>query len=332
MVKLLSRAVVSVVLLSSLGVPGCAFIVADLNPFSQQPQGLEEQTVEGEGRDKIVVVDVSRVITDQENEGTLGIGKRESTVARVKEELQQAADDDRVKAIVLRINSPGGTVTASDILYHEVRRFAEARQLPIIAQLMDLGTSGAYYTALAADQIVAQPTTVTGSIGVVMFGVNLEGLLDKVGVKNQTLKAGTYKDIGSPLRAMTPDEHQILQEVLNDMRGRFVQLIRERRPNAQGDALATVTDGRIVTAQQALAAGLVDRIGYLEDAVTLAREHAGLETARVIMYRRPTEFSENIYSRAAGAPPQINLINLDLGALGMRSPAFMYLWQPQLGN
>ena len=320
------------IVFAALVLPGCAFIVADLNPFAARPQALEEHVVEGEGKAKILVVDVSHVISDEEREGTLGIGKQESVVARVKEELRQAADDDRVKAVVLRINSPGGTVTASDTLYHMVREFAAKQQVPVIAQLMDLGTSGAYYAALAADDIVAQPTTVTGSIGVIMFGINLEGLLDKVGVKNQTLKAGAHKDIGSPLREMTPEERQILQGVLDDMRGRFVQLVRERRQHANADTFAAVTDGRIVTAGQALQAGLIDRIGYLDDALALARERAGLTAARVILYRRGNEFSENIYSKAGTAPAQVNLINFDLGALAGRGPAFMYLWQPQLGE
>jgi protease-4 len=232
--------------------------------------------------------------------------------------------------VVLRINSPGGTVTASDTLYHVVRDFIANKQVPVVAQLMDLGTSGAYYVALSADEIVAQPTTVTGSIGVIMFGVDLTGLLDKVGVKNQTLKAGTHKDIGSPLRPMTPEERQILQSVLDDMRGRFVQLVRERRPQANAEMFAAVTDGRIITAGQALQAGLVDRIGYLDDAISVAKQRAGLTEARVILYRRGNEFSENIYSKAATTPPQVNLINFDLGTLAGRGPAFMYLWEPQL--
>jgi len=320
------------VLLGAFTLPGCAFVVADLNPFAARPQALEEHVVEGEGKAKILVVDVSHAISDEEREGTLGLGKQESVVARVTEELRQATDDDRLKAVVLRINSPGGTVTASDTLYHVVREFAAKKQVPVIAQMLDMGTSGAYYVALAADEIIAQPTTVTGSIGVIMFGLNVQGLLEKVGVKNQTLKAGANKDIGSPLREMTPEERQILQSVLDDMRGRFVQLVRERRPHASPESFAAVTDGRIVTADQALQAGLIDRIGYLDDAIAIARERAGLTTARVILYRRANEFSENIYSKAGAAPAQVNLINFDLGALAGHGPAFMYLWQPQLGE
>jgi len=327
----LLRAVSGLALLVvTLLLPGCAFVVADLNPFAARPQALEEHVVEGEGKAKVLVVDISHVISDEEREGTLGIGKEESLVARVTEELRQAGDDDRVKAVVLRINSPGGTVTASDTLYHVVRDFSTKKQVPVVAQLMDMGTSGAYYVALSTDEIVAQPTTVTGSIGVIMFGLNLEGLMGKIGVKNQTFKAGAHKDIGSPLREMTPEEKEILQSVLDDMRGRFVQLVHERRPQANAEMFGAVTDGRIITSGQALQAGLIDRIGYLDDAITIAKQRAGVTEARVILYRRGNEFSENIYSKAGTAAPQVNLINFDLGALAGRGPAFMYLWQPQL--
>ena len=124
-------------LLGVLTVPGCAFVVADLNPFASRPQALEEHVVEGEGRAKILVVDVSHVISDEERDGALGLGKEESVVARTTEELRQAADDDRVKAVVLRINSPGGTVTASDTLYHVVRDFAAKKQVPVVAQMLE---------------------------------------------------------------------------------------------------------------------------------------------------------------------------------------------------
>jgi protease-4 len=315
-------------LLSCLPLAGCAFVVADLNPFGGRPEQLREQVVEGEGKPKILLIDISRTIGDEERDPALGLRRRESTVARVKEELRKAEEDDRVQAVVLRINSPGGTVTASDILYHELRAFSARRKVPIVAQCLDVATSGAYYAALAADEIVAQPTTVTGSIGVIMFGLNVEGLLDKLGVRNQTLKAGTHKDIGSPLRAMTPDDERILQGILDDMRGRFVQLVQERRPGAKPDMLPSVTDGRVITAGQALEAGLIDRIGYLDDALAVARQRAGVTTARVVVYRRPSEFGQTIYSIGGGAPAQVNLMNVDLGGLLPHGPAFMYLWAP----
>ncbi len=307
--------------------PGCVFITGNINPFSAVPQPLEEHVVSGEGADKILLIDISRVITGQEEEDALGVKRRDSTTARVREELDKAAKDDRVRAVVLRINSPGGTVTASDIVFHQVMEFKARRRVPVVAQMLDMATSGGYYVALAADEIVASPTTVTGSVGVVMYGLNLAGLLQKLGVKNQTLKAGERKDMGSPLREMTPEEAGILQAVLTQMHQRFLMLVGQQRPGMSPEALRSIADGRIVTAEQALQLHMVDRIGYLDDTLASVAQRAGLVRARVVMYRRPEQFAENIYSRAA-VPGQINLMNVDLGGLAYSGPQFMYLWLP----
>jgi len=309
---------------------GCVLITGTLNPFSNEPQPLQEHVVFGEGRDKILMLDVSKMIGSEDEEGALGIIRRESTTARVREELEMAANDDRVRAVVLRINSPGGTVTASDIIFHQLMRFKKDTGRPVVAQMLDMGTSGAYYVALAADEIVATPTTVTGSIGVVMYGVNLSGLMDKVGIRNQTIKAGALKDMGSPLRPMTPQEDTILHDVLKQMQDRFLELVRERRPGLTAEGAQTIADGRILTAEQALALNLVDRIGYLDDTLRVAGARAGVEEARVVMYRRPQEFAETIYSRGALHAPQINLVNLDFAGLGLASPQFMYMWLPSV--
>lgn len=309
--------------------PGCVFITGNLNPFSSAPQPLEEHVVSGEGKAKVVVINVSRTISNEEEEAPFGIAREESTTARVHEELDQAGKDDRVCAVVLRINSPGGTVTASDVIYQDIMTFKAEHHVPVLAQLLDMGTSGAYYVALAADEIVATPTTVTGSVGVVMYNVNFAGLMDKLGIRNQTMKAGAHKDIGSPLRPMTSEEQRILQSLLNDMHDRFLNVVRERRPGLTAEAAQTISDGRVLTAQQALAAGLVDRIGYLSDTIDTAKRRAGVAEARTVLYRRPQEFAENIYSRAGFGAPQVNLVNFDVSGLP-QSPQFLYMWLPRL--
>jgi protease-4 len=307
---------------------GCVFITGNLNPFVSAPQPLEERVVSGEGKAKVVIVDISRVISSQEEEAPFGITRRESVTARVRQELQQAGKDDRVRAVVLRINSPGGTVTASDTVYHEIMTFKAEHPVPVIAQFLDMGTSGAYYVALAADEIVASPTTVTGSIGVVMYGVNFAGLMAKVGIKNQTIKSGEKKDIGSPLRPMTPDDARLLQDILGDLQQHFLTVVRTRRPGLSADTVRTIADGRILTADQALQMGLIDRIGYLRDTLATAKQRAGLTEARVVMYRRPDEFAENIYSTALQSPVHVNLVNLDFGGLAHATPQFLYMWLP----
>ncbi|MGH7316360.1 MAG: signal peptide peptidase SppA, partial [Candidatus Rokuibacteriota bacterium] len=272
---------------------GCSLITLDLQP---KIRALEEKTVEGKGTSKILLLDLSGVLS--EDLPTFSIGApppRVPVVARVREELQKAEEDERVRAVIVRINSPGGTITASDILYHELLAFKARKKVPVIAAIMDVGASGGYYAALAADTIVVNPTTITGSIGVVMVTVNAQGLLEKIGVTPLAIKSGPMKDAGSPFRSLTEPERAVFQSIIDDMYGRFVGLIVQSR-KLPADRVRALADGRVYTAEQALKLGLVDRIGYLEDVVTLAKERAGLGEARVIMYHRPKEYRANIYS------------------------------------
>jgi protease-4 len=317
-------------LTASLTMPlsGCVLVTGNFNPFTTKPQPLEEHVVSGEGKAKVLLIDISKAITGQEEEEAFGVKRRESTIAHVREQLDRAAEDDRVRAVVLRINSPGGTVTASDIIYQQLMDFKHKQGVPVVAQFLDMATSGAYYVALAADEIAAAPTSVTGSVGVVMYNVNVSGLMGKIGVADQTIKAGKHKDIGSPLRKMTPEEERILQTVLDQMQDRFLGLVRERRSKVTADGLKTISDGRLLTADQALQLGLVDRIGYLQETIDAAEHRAGVSQARVIMYRRPDEFAENVYSGAPIGPPQVNFINFDFAGMRPMTPQFLYMWLP----
>ncbi len=313
----------------ALGASGCFVSLGDLG-LRRGERPLEETKLEGEGRAKILLLAVSDVITDEPTRHAFGLVEEESTVARVHAELAKAADDDRVKAVVLRINSPGGGVTASDVIHGDLVRFKQERHVPIIAALGDLAASGGYYIACAADRIVAHPTTVTGSIGVILTGFNLEGLLAKVGVQNQTFKAGEHKDLLSPFRGATPEERRIVQAILDGLHARFVSVVREGRPKLDASRLAELTDGRIFDAPEALAAGLVDQIGDLHAAIDAARAAAGVDKARVVTYRRSDETRENIYSAARGLPAQVNVLPVDLGAFAGSGPRFLYLWAPGL--
>jgi len=306
---------------------GCVFITGEFDPLSTRPKPLEEHVVSGKGRTKIVLIDIADVITGTNQRGPLGITLEEATTARVFQQLEQARQDDAVRALLVRVNSPGGGVTASDIVFHQLRTYAAERNVPVVAQLLDLATSGGYYVALAADEIVASPTTVTGSVGVVMYGLNFSGLMQKLGVVDQTIKTGKEKDVGSPLRPMTPEDQRLLLGLLDPMKARFVDLVRERRPQVSAAVLATIADGRPVGANDALRDGLVDSIGYLDDTVRILRARVGDPDARVVMYRRPQEFAENLYSRGLPGAPQVNLVNVDVGALA-QPPQFMYLWLP----
>jgi protease IV len=315
----------------SLALAGCVVPIGSLGLLEGRGP-LEETVVDGEGRDKVLMLDVSEVITDTPTKHAFGLVEEESTLARIQSDLKKAGDDRRVKALVLRINSPGGGVTASDQIYAEIVRFKKEKHVPVVASLGDVAASGGYYVACAADRIVAHPTTVTGSIGVIMMGLNLEGLLQKIGVKNQTYKAGEHKDILSPFRAATPEERKIVQSILDSMHARFVSVVRENRPRLDQTRLGELTDGRIVDASQALDGGLVDEVGDLREAIADAKAAAKLEQARVVVYNRPQESPENIYSRAGGGPLQVNVLPVDLGALAGGGMRFMYLWAPGMGE
>ena len=289
------------------------------------PAPLMETTVEGEGSAKILLLQIDGVLSDEPEASWYGL-RRESPVARVREELDRARRDDSIDALLLRIDTPGGTVTASDLLYQEIVRFKKERGVPVVAQLMGMATSGGYYVAMSADTVIAHPTTVTGSIGVIFAGVNLSGLMAKYGVADQTITSGPFKDAGSPLRPMRPEERAQIQSVIDDMYQRFLDVVRRGRPALAPEDVARLADGRIYSAQQALANGLVDRIGDVEDAVDLARTRAGVEEARVVTYHRPREYRKNLYT--AEAPETAPRVEWPLPRLQLPQPAFLYLWAP----
>ena len=300
---------------------GCSVVSIDLTP---RVRPLQETTLEGKGRDKVVLLDLAGVLAE-EPIFTLEGRPQVPLLARVREELEKADEDDRVRAVVLRINSPGGTVTASDILYHEVSRFKARRKVPVIASILDVGASGGYYVALAADRIVAHPTTVTGSIGVLMLTVNAGGLLEKLGVSANYIKSGPYKDMGSPFRSLSPEERALFQELIDRLYGRFVSLVaRERRLDEA--RVRSFADGRVYTAAEALSLGLVDRIGYLEDAIAMAKEAAGITEAKVVAYHRPRQYRATIYSTADPPPPAAGVA--DLARVVLSGPRLLYLWWP----
>ncbi len=301
---------------------GCTFNF----PLFPGPGPLQETQVDGRGKAKVLLIEISGMISSQEKDG---FRPTSSMLASVKEQLTRAAKDDQIKAVVLRINTPGGTVTASDIIYHELKTFKANRKIPIVASIMDLGTSGGYYIAAAADRVLAHPSSVTGSIGVIMLTVNAKGLLEKVGVEATAVTSGPRKDMGSPFRTMTVEERTIFQGLIDSFYQRFLSIVQEGRANLQMEQIKRLADGRIYTGEQAKEAGLVDEIGYLEDAVEVAKKQAGLTEARVVTYQRPGEYSNNVYSKLMAPSGLASLAEFDLATLVRGgTPQFMYLWMP----
>jgi protease-4 len=294
-----------------------------------EPSGpVRETQISGTGDAKVLMLDLSGVIGSQDKDGLIS---QPGMLATFKEELTRASKDEKIKALVLRVNSPGGTVTASDILYHELKTFKAARRIPVVVSMMDVAASGGYYLAMAADSILVHPSTVTGSIGVIMLTVNARGLLEKVGVEANAITSGPRKDMGSPFRVMTSEEKEIFQGVIDSFYQRFLTVVQEGRPNLSLEQIKKLADGRIYSGEQAKVAGLVDDIGYLDEAIELAKKKAGVSEARVVTYRRPGEYQNNIYSRAltSGAPAWSSLANFDLLSMVRGgTPQFMYLWMP----
>jgi protease-4 len=314
-------------LLVALAASGCSVISIDLTP---RVRPLEEKTVEGKGDAKILLMELSGVISDEGVGPLLTIGSpppRVPLLVRFREELKKAKADDKVRALVLRINSPGGTVTASDILFREVDEFRRRAKIPVVAIMMDVAASGGYYVALAADTIVAHPTTVTGSIGTIMISVNARDLLDKIGLSPTTIKSGEHKDMGSPFRALTPEERTIFQSIIDDLQRQFVSKLIDRR-RLPADTARALADGRVYTAHQALQHKLVDRIGYMSDAIALARSAAGLDEARVVVYHRPREYRATYYAKSEATAGGLDASLSQFAALAALGPRFLYLWWP----
>jgi protease-4 len=308
--------------LLALSLAGCI----NVGPFPS-PE-LERVVVEKSDRwverNRIALVDISGFIASESGFWTMFGG---TSVADVQQKLELAGADSRVRAVVLRINSPGGEASASDVIYQEVLRFKEKTGKPVVAALMGTAASGGYYVALSADRIVASPTTITGSVGVIMDLINMEKLYGKLGLQSVVIKSGEKKDIGSPTRPMTPEEREILQGLNRALFDQFVAVVRERRRGMDAQQLKTVSDGRVVSAQEALQLNLVDRVGYLRDAIQVARELANIESADVILYRAAPSYNSNIYAQASTGLLLEEGLNM---LLLRRGPTFLYLWAPEL--
>ena len=306
---------------------GCTLFNITIIP-SAKP--LEEKVVEGEGRPKLLLLDIAGFISQKEPDGVPLAKQKPSIVTRVKESLRKAEEDEDIAGVILRINSPGGTVAASDIIYHEIKGFESRKKVPVYACITGLGTSGAYYIATASDQISAHPTAVTGSIGVILLNFNLEGLLGKIGVREQSIKSGAKKDLMSPFRASTDEERRIMQDIIDSFARRFVDVIMARKNNQlERQELEKLADGRVYTAEQAVAAKLIDRTEYLDDTINGMKKALGIKEAKVVSYYRPGDYRGSIYSAAdTGAASGVNLVNINADGLEMlSSPQFLYLWR-----
>jgi protease-4 len=279
-------------------------------------------------REKVLMIDIDGTISSALETGFLA--REKSVVARVFERLERAAADPWVKAVILRLDTPGGEVTASDIVYHEVLRFKERTGRPVIGLMMSVAASGGYYIASACDVLVAHPSTLTGSIGVISIFPSVESLMSKVGVKVNVIKSGPAKDSGSPFRDMTEEEKGIFQAVIDEYYEGFLAVVAKGRGGKIAAAdLRRIADGRVYTAPQALKLGLIDAIGYFDDAFGRAKDMAALKSAKLVSYTYFPKTKSNLYAGPPGgglSPLDLKVVETMLGAL---KAGFYYLWLPQ---
>jgi protease IV len=255
----------------------------------------------------------------------------------VRAQLDQIEDDPSVKAIVLRVDSPGGTVSGSDEIHHRLKALAAKRDLPVVVSMGGIAASGGYYVAMANrgrdDVIFAEPATLTGSIGVIIPHFDLSQALKRFDVRDDSIASAPLKEMLSPTKDRTPElaekERALLQELVDDMFSRFKEIVKEGRPKLDQAAVDRVATGQVFTARQALEAGLVDRLGFVEDAIARAVELAGLtpETARAVKYSRPKGLLDEVLGGSAPAG------RVDLAAIAeLTTPRGWYLcsWLPAL--
>ena len=317
------------ILFLAAAVAGCAPKIK-LYPDATDP--LREFTISGTGKEKVLMIPVTGILSDK-SRGT--ITSRPSLVQEVVAQLELAEKDKAVKAVVLKINSPGGSVTASDILYHEIAAFKKRSGVKVVAAMMDVAASGGYYISLPADHILAHPTTLTGSVGVLMLTPKVNELMDKIGLGVSIHKFGKNKDMASPFRPATAEENKLLQDMTDDFGNRFLRLVKTHRQPAPAH-LELAATARVFTANEAKETGLIDAVGYLSDAFTTAKKLSGLaDDARVVVYRLTQYANDNIYNTAASQTGDLNisLVNLNLPpALSSLDPGFYYLWLPGAGS
>lgn len=324
-------------LLALLG--GCGTPSFLITPIAHSSD-LNEETVEpGKGwfAPKVAIIEVEGLLANAKSGGLLQA--TENSMSLFTQQLDRAEKDPAVKAVVLRVNSPGGTVTASDGMYQLVQRFKQKTGKPVVASIQEVGASGAFYISCAADKIVAQPTSLVGSIGVIFESMEFSGTLDKIGARSWAITSGPLKEMGSPFKPLEPRERVVMEQMVGEYFARFIEIVRINRPVTE-EKVAALSDykkpeyagtfsGRVFSGAEAKKRGLIDETGLLMDAIELAKDLAKAKNAEVIMYRRPYGYSGSIYASSDLPSPNNNNMKLDIpGARAFVPAGFYYLWRP----
>ena len=309
---------ITIVLLSlallGMSLSRCRQIEEDY-PRDEAPK-LDETWSFGSGDVKVVRIPLDGVILRTEEEGLFSA--RSDMVESILTQVRVAERDPDMRAIILEVNSPGGGVTPSDEIYNALHKFRASRpDRRVVVFIRDLGASGAYYAAMAGDVIIAEPTAVVGSIGVIMQTMNIQGLAEKIGITDVTIKSGANKDMLNPFQAVNTNQVALLQTLIDEMQTRFRGIVAESRK--LDPATPDLFDGRIFSATDALNKGLIDEIGYWNDALARTAKLLDTGTLYVVRYESKRTFFEQLIE---GKSPIV------LPGLKLRSPQFLYLWKP----
>jgi protease-4 len=281
----------------------------------------------GSGAARVALLDVDGLLLNQNLTGLYSVG--ENPVSAFREKLEAAAADSRVRAVVLRIHSPGGGVAASDLLAEELRRFRVTMRKPVVACLMDVATGGAYFLAVGCDRVIALPTSITGGVGAMVNHANLQDAMAQFSVRFESIKAGELVDMGSVTAPLDDNVRRLFQQMADGFRDRFSARVALYRPRMTEGDRRVIADGRVLAAPQALALHMVDSLGYLDDALCEAERLAGVGGAEVVLFQRSGYPTRSIYSIIPNVPMQSEIIPVSYPGLDRsKLPTFLYLWQP----
>ncbi len=275
-----------------LACTGCAFVSLDLGSITQM-QPFEERVIYEGSKDKILVVEVLGLIRTTNRHDSFM--PKQGTFERIESVLDLAKKDRKIKGVILKIDSPGGGYTASDLVFRKIQEFKSSQKIPVVACITDQGTSGAYMIALSSDYIVALPSSVVGNVGVLMPSVSLGGLMEMLGITEQTIKSGKLKDAGSPLHDMSEEERALLKSIVMQFYDDFIERVKTRRPVTSED-IAVIQDGRVMTSLTGKKLHLIDEVGYYEDSLRKVTELADVENPTVVVYRRRGENKGGFYT------------------------------------
>ena len=310
---LIGLAVFAVVLILSSGLANSPTAQAD----------YVEEYVAGDGPDKVAVVPVEGTIASADD--SLGGTQPTVTPEGLADALRQAGGDPSVAAVVLEINSPGGGVTASDLMHQSILDFKENTGKPVVVSMADTAASGGYYISTAADRIVANETTLTGSLGVIFQLTNFAEAADKYGIKQEVIKSGKYKDIGNSFRELKPKEREIFQSLVNESYAEFVDVISEGR-NIPEERVREIADGRVYSGLQAEELGLVDSFGGLDEAAAIAGRLSGTSDTTVVRYVQQPTLRDTLLTSFAPQEPQAEQV-MEAAGLNLE-PKPYYLYRP----